>query len=190
MRRWEQRSDTSFQHCSDNDNIQPVQEEIVQEHSSQILTSDKDNLLNSDDSSSSNVSYASDINNYSDSEYESQSDTSVSNSNEICTENEAIDSCQNETAEDEVCESTQLMLYEGCKFSKDEAILMVMEHYITNKQTKSALQSFLSTVHKLLPEKNDLPTSNYQLFNYLKKLAPVKKAEKFYYCKNCEGLLT
>ena len=76
-------------------------------------------------------------------------------------------------------------IYEGSQVSVDEAVFIIMEHFIEHKITKVTLQNMLKICSKLLPQNNLLPRSNFKLFQWLGTLAPVISEIKHYYCKNC-----
>lgn len=61
------------------------------------------------------------------------------------------------------------LLYPGCEKSKDEAILELMDIYLTNHLTKTSLEQFLCLYVSSLPSTHNMPPSVYHLFNYVKK---------------------
>ncbi|KAK3919799.1 B-cell linker protein [Frankliniella fusca] len=76
-------------------------------------------------------------------------------------------------------------LYPGSKYSKDEAILDLMDDYFNNRETQKSLKDHLATFIKYLPHNNSMPKSVYLLFSFLKKLAPSYVYHPKFYCSEC-----
>lgn len=78
-----------------------------------------------------------------------------------------------------------VMLYEGSKLNIEKSVVVVMDLYVKNKLTKKTLQDLLTALQELLPSSNKMPKTNYELFKFVRKEAPVTEI-LHYYCRNCE----
>lgn len=76
-------------------------------------------------------------------------------------------------------------LYAGCEYTTDEAILHLMNLYLSRKFDKKSLSSTLALLHELLPRPNNLPKTEYLLIQYLESLSALPQSIAHYYCSAC-----
>lgn len=74
------------------------------------------------------------------------------------------------------------ILYEDSDISVPKSVSHLMDLYVHEKITKATLKCILETLQLLLPNPNNMPKTMYQLFQFVKKRAPLCATVKHYYC--------
>ena len=78
----------------------------------------------------------------------------------------------------EILDMVRSKLYDGSELSDEEGVFLVMEYYINFKLSKAALQGLLKIFKIMLPKNNNLPTSNYKMFKFIRQFAPQLNEKK------------
>ena len=147
-----------------------LDENIVSEAANNVQSTAFDSVSESSDSEVSN-SGTSSAQNSSDngSTYEDSDVVDVDN------EGELLDSCYDNPFGDENA------LYAGCKKTADEAILELLDIYLDNNLSKTALEAILKFYVSSLPPTHNMPPTVHYLFNYVKSMSiPLKEVHHFY----------
>ena len=76
-------------------------------------------------------------------------------------------------------------LFDGSDAQRDEAVLNLLKLYVKHKWTKMSLQDLLSYIASILPEPNNMPKTNYKIFQYLENVSTEFTITKHYYCSGC-----
>lgn len=154
---------------------------------------------NNDDSSSnsSNSHYVSDISESDDENIESQDNLRIDDyinlnvsMNDISHDSDDESDVVNENDKNNEPlnrESARVLeiLYEGSEISVLKSVSHLMDLYVREKITKVTLKCILETLQLLLPNPNNMPKTIYQLFQFVKKRAPLCATVKHYYCDKC-----
>ncbi|KAK3924497.1 DNA polymerase IV [Frankliniella fusca] len=93
-------------------------------------------------------------------------------------------SCEN-SAIGLAMEWNRVKLFEGSDLTVNEGILNVMDLWISNKESKAALDRTLKAISRLLPKNNNLPSSAHTVLSFIEGLAPDLSVSKHYFCKAC-----
>ena len=90
---------------------------------------------------------------------------------------EIDDESENESVY-EILDMVRSKLYDGSELSDEEGVFLVMEYYINFKLSKAALQGLLKIFKIMLPKNNNLPTSNYKMFKFIRQFTPQLNEKK------------
>ncbi|KAK3918492.1 Ankyrin repeat and zinc finger domain-containing protein 1 [Frankliniella fusca] len=93
-------------------------------------------------------------------------------------------SCEN-SAIGLAMEWNRVKLFEGSDLTVNEGILNVMDLWISNKESKAALDRTLKAISRLLPKNNNLPSNAHTVLSFIEGLAPDLSVSKHYFCKAC-----
>lgn len=75
------------------------------------------------------------------------------------------------------------LLYNNSQTTIYQSVLAIMNFFIRHKLTRAALKELLKILQVLLPETNNMPKTDFQLFRMIDKAVPPCNFIKHYYCK-------
>lgn len=117
----------------------------------------------------------------------SSEDDSVKSSSASDSEVSDIESNNSDDSDCGVFQSPKV--FKGCNITEDEGVLVLMSLFTKYKLDKEQMGGILKSVLKFLPKYNNMPKTQYALFQYVEKLSPVSKETIHYYCSTCHYYL-
>ncbi|XP_075162231.1 uncharacterized protein LOC142234909 [Haematobia irritans] len=82
-------------------------------------------------------------------------------------------------------EEKSCLLYNGSSMTVDKAVFEVLEMWISQNLTKTALRCQLELLNKMLPQDNLMPKTLYTFFKYLENKFDSIDVIHHYYCMEC-----
>ena len=74
------------------------------------------------------------------------------------------------------------------RYTTDEAVLMLMDIYVGNRNVSKKLRGEIaSLIHALLPRPNNFPSTKYLLLKYVNEKGPTYSPINHLICKQCES---
>ncbi|XP_036140791.1 uncharacterized protein LOC118644940 [Monomorium pharaonis] len=77
------------------------------------------------------------------------------------------------------------LLYKNSEITVSQSVLIIMNLYIHNKLTKAALTAILKALQLVLPKPNNMPKTQFHLFQFVRNLTTTCTIIKHYYCRQC-----
>ncbi len=111
---------------------------------------------------------------------------SACSSSEAGLNSSSEDERSEDSAEDSADSDSEDPLYVGAEVSADEAILKVLQTYITERWTKTSLDSVVKLIKGLLPKPNLFPSSGHKLLSKLTELSAYQVINEHFYCSKCQ----